>query len=97
LLHKLGIALVAGGHGLTFLYLDPQAPYPYAHPLIHAGAGLPPDPYAVSPEFQGDADRDGQLSYFEAHPEWYALRGGKRSSDIVGDRGDNFCTSNEDA
>ena len=36
-------------------------------------------------------------TYFQSHPEWYGLRGGKRSGHIVGGLGDNFCTSNAEA
>jgi len=43
-----------------------------------------------------DSNGDGKLSYFEAHPEWYGLRKGKRSAKIDG-AGDNYCTSNPDA
>ena len=46
---------------------------------------------------QGDADGDGKLSYFEAHPEWYGLRNGKRSDKADVSPGDNYCTSNMDA
>ena len=41
---------------------------------------------------------DGKLSYFEAHPEWFGLRNGKRSDrDFITASGDNFNTSNKDA
>jgi len=36
-------------------------------------------------------------TYFQSHPEWYGLRGGKRSGKIAGGLGDNFCTSNAEA
>jgi hypothetical protein len=36
-------------------------------------------------------------TYFAAHPEWYGLHHGKRSSRITGSVGDNYCTSNEAA
>lgn len=58
------------------------------------------DPYQRSQQYQGDADDDGQLSFFEAHPEWYALVSGKR---VPGLRksdpafGTNYCTSNSEA
>lgn len=97
LLHKLGIMLVGGGHILTQYYLGPNNPYPYDHPAFTGDEGKPRDPYPTSAEFRGDANGDGTLSYFEAHPEWYALIQGQRSSHIVGDGGDNFCTSNRDA
>ena len=96
-LHKLGILVVGGAHVLTSYYLGPDLEYPYDHPRLAGDESKPPDPYAVSPGFQGDADNDGKLNYFEAHPEWYGLRNGKRSPRIKGDFGDNFCTSSEEA
>ena len=97
LLHKLGIMLVGGNHIITEWYLGPRAPYPYDHPRFTGDEGKPRDPYPVSAEYLGDANKDGRLSYFEAHPEWYGLIGGKRSDAINGDGGNNFCTSNPDA
>ena len=97
LMHKLGIMMIGGGHILTDYYLSPRATYPYNHVQFEGDEDKPTDPYPVSPEFLGDANADGRLSYFEAHPEWYALRDGKRSDRIHGDGGDNFCTSNPDA
>ncbi len=96
-LHKLGIQLVGGAHVLTSLYLGPELEYPYNHPKWGGDENQPPDPYAVSPDYRGDSDGDGKLSYFEAHPEWYGLQDGERSPRIQGDFGDNFCTSNKDA
>jgi len=97
LLHKLGIQMVGGGHILTDLYLSPRADYPYDCARFTGDEGKPADPYAPSDGYRGDANKDGKLSYFEAHPEWYGLRDGKRSDNIHGDGGDNFCTANEDA
>lgn len=97
LLHKLGIQLVGGAHVLTPYYLGPTLPYPYNHPAFPGDDTKPADPYPVSKEYRGDANGDGVLSYFEAHPEWYGLRNGKRSDSIKEDFGDNFCTSNNDA
>jgi hypothetical protein len=43
-------------------------------------------------------NQDGILSYFEAHPEWFGLIKGKRSSKLTGHAtGDNYCTTNEEA
>jgi len=97
LVHKLGILLAGGGHVLTDYYLGPREPYPYNHSRFEGDEARPADPYSVSPEYQGDANGDGKLSYFEAHPEWYGLRDGKRSPSIQGGGGDNFCTSNAGA
>jgi hypothetical protein len=49
----------------------------------------------VSEDFRGDVNGDGKLQYCEAHAEWYGLRNGKRSFNISGDGGDNFCTSSK--
>ncbi|MCX7049037.1 MAG: DUF4838 domain-containing protein [Candidatus Sumerlaeota bacterium] len=97
LMHKLGIMMAGGGHVLTDYYLGPALPYPYDHPSFTGDEKKPKDPYPVSSEYQGDANHDGKLTYFEAHPEWYAQRGGKRSDKIREGFGDNFCTSNADA
>jgi hypothetical protein len=32
--------------------------------------------------------------HFSSHPEWYGLHEGRRSPNITGESGDNFCTSN---
>jgi len=97
LLHKLGIMLVGGGHVLTSYYLNPRDEYPYDHPSFDGDEGKAQDLYDAGAEYHGDANGDGRLSYFEAHPEWYGLRDGKRSDRIHTDFGDNICTSNEDA
>lgn len=97
LMHKLGIRMVAGLHDAEELFLNPAGAYPYAHPRFPATGNKPRDPYPVSPLYQGDADKDGKLSYFEAHPEWYALVKGKRAPGIKGMFGTNYCTSNADA
>ncbi|MGD8500242.1 MAG: alpha-glucuronidase family glycosyl hydrolase [Phycisphaerales bacterium] len=96
-LKKLGLQLTDGGHVIQKYFLDPQAEYPYDHQRFHLDRDKPKDPYAAGDEYTGDTNADGKLTYFEAHPEWYGLRGGKRSPDIRGDFGDNYCTSNPDA
>ncbi|WP_409344462.1 DUF4838 domain-containing protein [Paenibacillus sp. MBLB4367] len=79
-LKKRGIRIAGGGHDMLYKYLDPGSPYPYAHPLFAScKEDMPPDPYPISPEYKGDADGDGTLSYAEAHPEWFALVDGERS------------------
>ncbi len=95
-LKKLGMKLAIGTHDLQTRYLGPKAEYPYSTGAATDGA-KPSEPYQPSPESQGDTNGDGKLTYFEAHPEWYGLRGGKRSDKIQGDQGDNCCTSNPDA
>lgn len=92
-LKKVGMRLSAGGHHLQSDFLGPQTEYPYDHPRFQGDEAKPPDPYAVSPQYRGDADHNGKLTYAEAHPEWYALHAGKR----VGNLSYNYCTSNPDA
>jgi len=97
LLKKLGMKLADGSHDMHRLYLNPEGQYPYNHPKFDGDQDKPDDPYKVGDEYIGDANDDGILTYFEAHPEWYGLHDGKRSSKIVEWQGDNFCTSNPDA
>ncbi len=92
-LRKLGMQLTWGGHNVGYQFLLPDAPYPYDHSQFAEKSPLPPDPYPVSPQFQGDSDRNGVLSYVEAHPEWYGMLDGKRSRRL-GNGGVNYCTSN---
>ena len=94
---KLGMMLVKGGHSMQSKYIPWHGEYPYNVPGFSGDDNKPEDPYAPSGESTGDANGDGKLTYFEAHPEWYGLLNGKRSdkSDIYG--GTNFCTSNRDA
>jgi len=95
---KLGLRLTLGGHDPQERFLSPRSEYPYNHPLFDGDDTKPDDPYAppAEAEYHGDADGDGRLTNFEAHPEWYGLRGGKRSDRLTW-TGDNFCTSNSDA
>ncbi len=96
-LKKRGIQMNCGGHLLMHRFISPAAAYPYNHGGFAGDDSLPADPYPVSPDFKGDVDKDGKLSYSEAHPEWYGLIDGKRSFRIQGDFGDNFCTANRHA
>lgn len=96
-LKKLGVKLTKGGHHLQYEFLNPHAQYPYNHPKFKGDEDKPKDPYALGGEYIGDVNNDGTLTYFEAHPEWYGLRDGKRSDNVGEDFGDNYCTSNEDA
>jgi hypothetical protein len=89
--------MVCGRHDAENEFLGPQNPYPYNHPQLAGDDDKPQDPYPPSPEYQGDADQDGQLSYFEAHPEWYAFVKGHRVPGIKINFGTNYCTSNPHA
>jgi len=97
LMHKLGIRMVCGRHHAEDEFIGPYKPYPYDHARFTGDEGNPRDPYPLSPEYQGDANHDGQLSYFEAHPEWYAMVKGKRVPGIRENFGTNYCTSNPHA
>jgi len=99
-LKKRGIQICDGGHNILDNYLNPHHEYPYNH-KIFGGNNKPEDPYAVSKEYTGDTDENGILTYFEAHPEWFGMVDGKRSSNVGNGGkegfGDNYCTSDEDA
>jgi hypothetical protein len=97
LLRKLGFHLCCGEHDAQFRFINPAAPYPYKHPRFPGNDKMPADPYPVSNDYQGDADKDGKLSYFEAHPEWFPLVDGKRVPGIDRSGGINLCTSNPNA
>ena len=96
-LRKLGIRMACGTHDAELLFLGPESPYPYNHPQFKADDNCPQDPYPISSEYLGDDNKDGRLSYFEAHPEWYAWVDGKRIQGVGKWGGTNFCTSNADA
>ncbi len=97
LMRKLGIHSGCGMHDAEWLFLSPVAAYPYNHPRFQYDEQKPKDPYPVSEQYQGDADKDGKLSYFEAHPEWYPLEKDHRIPGVGKSVGTNFCTSNADA
>jgi len=97
LMRKLGIRMACGGHDAQHRFLEPKKPYPYNHPTFKGDEDKPKDPYPAGDAYCGDADGNGTLTYFEAHPEWYAQVGGKRIPGIKGSFGTNYCTSNADA
>jgi hypothetical protein len=97
LMRKLGFRLACGEHDAQHRFINPAAPYPYKHSRFVGKENLPADPYPVSREYQGDANKDGKLSYFEAHPEWFPMVGGRRVPGIGKSGGTNLCTSNSDA
>lgn len=96
LMHKLGIHMVCGLHDAEELFLNPNAPYPYRRPGS-GNDGKPRDPYRLSEVAASVPAKNAAPSYFEAHPEWFALVKGKRIPGIKGMFGTNFCTSNPDA
>lgn len=96
-LKKLGIKLICGGHIIQANFLNPAGRYPYNHSRFSGDEDNPSDPYPVSSMYQGDVDKNDTLSYFEAHPEWYGLLNRKRSDQIKGDFGTNYCTSDTNA
>ncbi|MCK4888108.1 MAG: DUF4838 domain-containing protein, partial [Planctomycetes bacterium] len=97
LLKKLGMKLADGGHDMLKSYLNPDGEYPYNHPKFNDDEDKPEDPYQPGDEYTGDTNNDGVLTYFEAHPEWYGLKEGKRIPNVSEWQGTSFCTSNEDA
>ena len=97
LMRKLGIRMVAGLHDAEERFLNPPTAYPYNHPRFQGNDAKPEDPYPPSGEFKGDLNGDGELSYFEAHPEWFAMVDGRRVPGIKGWFGTNYCTSNPHA
>lgn len=90
-----GVQLNCGGHDYYRLLLDPNVSYPYDHPKFAGDENKPRDPYPIGPEYVGDADSNGILTYSEAHPEWYGVdENGERF--FPTDRfGVNFCSSDE--
>jgi len=94
---KLGFKLISGGHGVQENYLNPNAEYPYNHEKFEGDENKPASPYKVSPEYKGDRNKDGKLTYGEAHPEWYAQLGGKRKGFNALHLTHNYCTSNDEA
>ncbi|MFW6161481.1 MAG: DUF4838 domain-containing protein [Planctomycetota bacterium] len=97
LLRKLGIQMSCGGHTAQSRFLNPYHAYPYDHPAFDGDDKKPKDPYPPSEQYRGDANQDGTLSYFEAHPEWYALVRGKRIPGFKSEFGTNYCTANPHA
>jgi hypothetical protein len=89
---RLGILGSAGSHWIWPDYLDPDAEYPYRLAAGHGSEHKPPDPYPGTAG-AGDRNGDGRITYFEAHPEWYGLRNGKRTP-FQGISGVNVCSSN---
>jgi len=98
LMRKLGIRMSCGGHTAQARFLNPASPYPYNHPRFASDDDKPADPYPPSGDYRGDTDKDGKLSIFEAHPEWFPLVGNKRLPGLRGGEfGTNYCTSNPHA
>jgi len=96
-MRKLGIRMSCGAHDAQKHFLDPDGAYPYNHARFDGDDKRPDDPYPVSPDFRGDADKNGTLSRFEAHPEWFAMVSGRRVPGIRGEFGTNYCTSDPHA
>ena len=90
---KRGLHLSCGGHTF-YLLLDPNAPYPYHRSGFPAGADKPADPYPMANGPGGEAGRGGNLTYSQAHPEWYGLGPDHHRHFPVDPFGENFCTSN---
>ena len=96
-LKKRGIKVLAGDHKTQERFLNPDHEYPYNHPKFKSDEQKKNDPYKLSPEYSGDINRDGKISYGEAHPEWYGQINCIRVPEAKHYRGVNFCTNNRDA
>ena len=96
-LKKLCMRLAWGDVDIQARYFKATGPYPYNHKKFKGDENKPADPYQMSDDYIGDANSDGSLSYFEAHPEWFCLYKGKRSNYVPLVLGHNFCMSNKDA
>lgn len=97
LLKKLGMVLTAGHHDIQERFLNPTDEYPYDCQRYQGDENKPPDLYSRGADYAGDTNRDGRLSYAEAHPEWFLLRGGRRDAHRLKRLRGNYCTSNTDA
>lgn len=99
---KLGINKMEGGHIAFENYINSAYEYPYCH-KIYGGEGKPADPYPVSPLCTPPSGKNGEFTYGDAHPEWYAMENGERKLEVSRDPAKgwhkvyNFCTSNTDA
>ncbi len=96
-LKKRGINFLTGGHQIQQRFLHPDSEYPYNHEKFESHVHEVGDPYPHSPQFAGDKNNDGILSYSEAHPDWYGLIDGKRDFVTKYKYGTNLCTSNRHA
>ena len=99
---KLGISRMGGTHAVFEIYINSAYEYPYCH-AIYGGEGKPQDPYPVSPLCTPPSGKNGEFTYGDAHPEWYALYDGERRREVSWGTYEgqkavyNFCTSNKDA
>ncbi|MCP4641396.1 MAG: DUF4838 domain-containing protein, partial [bacterium] len=96
-LRKLGLKLVWGGHVIGYNYLKPGDPYPYKHAKVEGNDDLPGDVYPLSPDYLGDENGDGKLSYREAHPEWYGMNADGERVKTLRNGDYNYCTANPHA
>jgi len=70
-LKKLCMRLAWGDVDIQHRYFRATGPYPYNHKKFKGDEKKPADPYPMSGGYIADANDDGTLSYFEAHPEWF--------------------------
>jgi hypothetical protein len=96
-LKKLGVKLTAGAHDIQELFLNPHSEYPYNCHKYQGDENKAKDPYSASRRYLGDINKDGKLSYAEAHPEWYILTGGRRDAYKHKRLRGNYCSSNAEA
>ncbi len=104
---KRGLSIMSGGHEIFYKYLNPNTEYPYNTGDRSANdrdrSGKPDDTFMGTGLRQKENSKK-MVTYFDAHPEWFALINGKRSSRDENIRategyytGDNICTSNAGA
>ncbi len=91
-----GIKLNCGTHFNQWMFVYHDAPYPYYVPEWPATKGKPADPYKHG-DYPKGVKHKGTPRYRDVHPEWYALRNGKRTFNMNYDQGYNLCDSNDDA
>ncbi len=95
-LKQRGVQLNCGGHDYYIKLLNPDAPYPYNYSNFTGDEDKTGDPYKPSPEYRGDTDNNGVLTYSEAHPEWYGLTKDHQRFFPRERFGTNYCASNPD-
>ncbi len=91
-----GIVNNCGEQDQSEFPLNPWAKYPYEHKDFAGEEDLPADVYRLSPEYAGDINHDGILSYFEAHPEWYDLTKTKLTAPKDTRFSTGICVTNKD-
>ena len=94
-LKRHGFQLYGSERGLYSSVLNPDNAYPYDFQNFDGDEEKPQDPYGPGGHFSGDKNKDGVLSYKEAHPEWFVHT--TESDDENSSRDEYcFCSAQED-